>query len=422
MPFNRRFIVFLFGSFFASFGGWINFLTILNLATWRFNARPFDFVLLSAALLLPSVLLTRTVARVCNRGRGATVIVMALAVTLVTTTLLMEAESLPVFLAIVALKSAALAFVDPAETRYVAMTLAGERQSRAFRYLAFLQNVSKICAPAAGALFGSWMGDGRTLLLSIAMILAAIVLISLSTSWRAQAGDEQQHQNQKAEPAKIQGALAPLLWCATIVFAMSAAINNQFPLMLKMHGFEGSVLGLLVSCAAIGGMAGSALPVRNERGHNGLYRLLIPALMSASAFVAIGGIFRIPLYPAHFLLAAAFFVTGLVGAHFKVNCRIYIAQRIPTDVAGASARLQSRAMLAQFLAPCGGAVLTSHLSGSNVFISLGISAVVGLCLVWWLFVPAGGADFGYRLRRRSMPNRQILSQSSTNEIPQAAAD
>jgi MFS family permease len=125
---------------------------------------------------------------------------------------------------------------------------------------------------------------------------------------------------------------------------MSAAINNQFPVMLRERGFDASVLGLFVSCAALGGVSGSLLP----------------------------------LYSAHFLLAGAFVITGLVGARLRIRCRMYLARHFPSNVAGASATLQSGTMLAQFLAPLGGALLTTYLTASNVFLILGVTTAIGL--------------------------------------------
>jgi hypothetical protein len=116
---NRRFYTFLTGSFFASFGGWINFLAILNIATYRFNATPFDLVILSAALLVPPVLLTRTISRVCGRYASTRVLVVALTLTLGTTAALLWVGNFVAFLLVVALKSAALGFTDPSETLYV---------------------------------------------------------------------------------------------------------------------------------------------------------------------------------------------------------------------------------------------------------------------------------------------------------------
>jgi predicted MFS family arabinose efflux permease len=382
---NRRFYSFLTGSFFASFGGWINFLAILNIATYRFDATPFDLVILSAALLVPPILLTRTISQVCSRYASTRVLVVALTLTLGTTAALLWVGNFVAFLLIVALKSAALGFTDPSETLYVTTCVDEAQQSRAFRLLSLAQSVAKICAPAAGGIVGAWAGDNHTMLASIVLIAAAIILMLASASnGKAASSVLAAPDEQAVQRAPFSGPIVPLLVCVGIYFALAAAVNNQFPLMLKNHGFDKSVLGIVVSCSALGGVLGSLLPMGRNAQQAGLGALLAPAFVTCAVFIAIGGIFRMPLHPAGLMLAIAFFATGLVGARFRVESRLFIARRLADQVAGASAALQSAGMFMQFIAPCFGAVLTSLLSTSDVFVTLGAVAMaclagVGVC-------------------------------------------
>jgi hypothetical protein len=382
---NRRFYTFLTGSFFASFGGWINFLAILNIATYRFDATPFDLVILSAALLVPPILLTRTISPVCRRYASTQVLVVALTVTLGTTAALLWVGNFVAFLLIVALKSAALGFTDPSETLYVTTSVDEAQQSRAFRLLSLAQSVAKICAPAAGGIVGAWAGDNHTMLASIVLIAAAIILMLASASnGKAASSVLAAPDEQAVQRAPFSGPIVPLLLCVGIYFALAAAVNNQFPLMLKNHGFDKSVLGIVVSCSALGGVLGSLLPMGRNAQQAGLGALLAPAFVTCAVFIAIGGIFRMPLHPAGLMLAIAFFATGLAGARFRVESRLFIARRLADQVAGASAALQSAGMFMQFIAPCFGAVLTSLLSTSDVFVTLGAVAMaclagVGVC-------------------------------------------
>jgi predicted MFS family arabinose efflux permease len=382
---NRRFYSFLTGSFFASFGGWINFLAILNIATYRFDATPFDLVILSAALLVPPILLTRTISQVCSRYASTRVLVVALTLTLGTTAALLWVGNFVAFLLIVALKSAALGFTDPSETLYVTTCVDEAQQSRAFRLLSLAQSVAKICAPAAGGIVGAWAGDNHTMLASIVLIAAAIILMLASASnGKAASSVLAAPDEQAVQRAPFSGPIVPLLLCVGIYFALAAAVNNQFPLMLNNHGFDKSVLGIVVSCSALGGVLGSLLPMGRNAQQAGLGALLAPAFVTCAVFIAIGGIFRMPLHPAGLMLAIAFFATGLVGARFRVESRLFIARRLADQVAGASAALQSAGMFMQFIAPCFGAVLTSLLSTSDVFVTLGAVAMaclagVGVC-------------------------------------------
>jgi predicted MFS family arabinose efflux permease len=385
---NRRFPTFLMGTFFASFGGWINFLAILNIATYRFSATPFELVILSAALLVPPILLTRIISRVSERYASTRVLVVALTLTLATTAALLWVGNFVAFLLVVALKSAALGFTDPSETLYVTTNIDEAQQSRAFRLLNLAQSMAKICAPAVGGIIGAWAGDNHTMLASMVFIAVAIALILASspTSQAAQAkhGAHATHapqQEQAAPRATFAGAIVPLLLCMGIYCALAAAVNNQVPLMLRNHGFDKALLGIVVSCSALGGMLGSLLPMGRKAQQAGLGALLAPALTTSVIFIAMGGIFRMPLRPGEWMLAAAFFATGLVGARFRIECRLFIARRLADQVASASAALQSAGMFMQFIAPCFGAVLTSLLTTSEVFITIGSVAALSLIAV-----------------------------------------
>lgn len=104
--------------------------------------------------------------------------------------------------------------------------------------------------------------------------------------------------------------------------------------------------------------------------------LLGLCIASAGGFIAMGAIFRLPPHTATYLLGCAFFGTGLIGARFRIACRLYISQHCPDTIASAGATLQSYTMLTQFIAPCGGALLAAFLSTSTVFFVLGATAVV----------------------------------------------
>jgi hypothetical protein len=402
---NRRFMVLLAGSFVASVGGWINFLTILNIATWRFGAAPFDLVLLSAALLLPPVLLTRIIEGLVSRYAGVFVIVVALGGTFCTTAALMHSSNFAVFLLVVGLKSAALGFVDPAEMRYVTGTFEGKQQSEAFRLLSLAQSVAKIAAPAAGAAYAVHAGNDHTMQISMILIAAAMLLMLLSAGGQRDAAP----QDRKPVTVKVRldGPLLPLLGCMTLVVAMSAAVNNQFPLMLRERGFDASVLGLLVSCAALGGVSGSLLPLRERAGQTGLGSVLAPAILSAGVFVVIGVIFRLPLHPARFLLAAAFVISGLVGARLRIRSRMYLASHFPSNVAGASATLQSSTLFTQFLAPCGGAALMSFLTAGNVFVTLGVTTAIGLGAMGVISIGTHPLPIAHGAWRRLVNERKV---------------
>ncbi len=260
------------------------------------------------------------------------------------------------------------------------MHVEAARQARAFRLLTLAQNVAKIGAPAAGAWVGVWLGDDRTIIVSLILILGAIVLMSRAVPDTPGSCETLPANDSEALPQRaFTRAIAPLLLCAGIVSALRAAVNNPFPLMLKHQGFAPSVLGFVVSCAALGGVLGSLIPTgRREETRSGIAALLMPGLAICATFVAIGGIFRLPTAPGAIFLGIAFFASGFAGARLRVGCRMFIARRLSDQVAGAGATLQSTTLFVSFVAPCIGALLMSCVSTSHVFVVLG--SVSALCL------------------------------------------
>ena len=60
----------LFADGFSIFGGWIDFIVILTIATFKFSINPFEISILSAAMLLPSIVLVGVIGKVSNSNKA----------------------------------------------------------------------------------------------------------------------------------------------------------------------------------------------------------------------------------------------------------------------------------------------------------------------------------------------------------------
>ena len=48
------------------FGGWIDFIVLLSIASFKFNINPFEISVLSALMLLPSIVLVNFIGKISN--------------------------------------------------------------------------------------------------------------------------------------------------------------------------------------------------------------------------------------------------------------------------------------------------------------------------------------------------------------------
>jgi MFS family permease len=378
---NRRFAFTVLGHFLSQFGTWINYLAILNLALYEFHASPITLVLVSGASLLPPVIARKFIARITSTYPADRVLPASLLCLLATTFALLVCHTLPEFLLVLSAKSLVMGLSDPAINAFVADSIEGSHREKAFSILNLSGNISKIVAPSVGAVASLWLGDRNVVLVSALLLLVAAPCFLLSK----RSHQEIEFSNKKADQSVQSNDVAitdilPLLAYTSVYALLVFSVNNQFPLILKNQSFGKSALGLLVSASAFGGVIGNLNSLKRQRSamtdNNRLSSMLRLGLMSSIIFIYIGLAFLFKPAVSEPLLFIGFLGTGFVGSRFAVARNSYITSRYESQVANATARVQSVQLFCQFVAPLLGAMLVEKLATSTLFCTIGLCAAL----------------------------------------------
>ncbi|GGP27994.1 MFS transporter [Silvimonas amylolytica] len=370
---NSRFTPLLCGHFFSQFGGWVNFLAILNIAVYRFHGTATDLLILNAASLLPSVLMTRWVGRITGTCKPKIVLCVSTLVVVLATLGLIWAPSFALFIGVVCIKYMAVSFADPAINVQARASMADDELGRAFSQLTLSRNLSKILAPAVGAAAAALVGDQHTMLLSVVLLALATGAFMIMPT----AAPLARPAPAKAAPVHTPGWRAWPFFASVVVYGgLTLAVNSQFALVLKNSGYGSGAVGILMSCAAAGGILGGLVLARRSSGQATLHGLIRLGMVAALVFLALGCALLLPPGVGIFGLGLCFFGTGLNGAAIAVKRNVYLVSQFGDQVGAATATLQSVQQTIQFLAPFLGALLVSHLAAPTVFWTLGVQCLV----------------------------------------------
>ena len=258
---DRNARLLLAGDGLSAFGAWIDFLAILTLAAYQFQVSPYQMAAVSAAGLLPGMLAGPWIGRLCDRKNPKHLLLLSIALRVAATGAILFCHDLVLFVALVCLRSVFVTVAQPAINVMAVRAVEPPQRARFYAVLNVLNNTAKVLAPALGTVSSSLTSEAVALVLSGAFSTAALVAFAfIRLAPRAPA----------MEPAGSSGApsgtaapsLMPLLWitatCAFFVFM----VNNLVPLVLQQAGLDKSLLGLLVSCAGAGNIAGGLWQAR----------------------------------------------------------------------------------------------------------------------------------------------------------------
>ena len=408
---NRRTLALLASSSLAGFGGWIDFLAILTLAAYAYQANAFVMALVSALFLVPAMLLGPRVGRWLDRSSPGALILAALALRTLATALLMLQPSLWVFCVLVGLRSAFTVPVDPAFNVLVSRVVASDQVPRYFGLLGLLRNGSKIAAPVLGTTIASLYGEGMALGLSVGMTIVAMVVaagVVFGTSKPAQ--DTAATIPAAAGPASSQGApagsparpptsplLAQLLFTVTVFAFMVFFVNNQLPILLRDGGFDKALLGVLVSSSGAGGILAAMYMMRNNAAvlaEDPMLATTVSVLAIAACFVLLGLAFLLPLSLATYAAGAIFFCTGIFASIEAIRSNTVVVQQFPDQVGEVSGTIQSYTSAAMLAAPWLAAAVIPHVSLPLLLIGDGVLGFIALALVAARFRALAGRATG----------------------------
>ena len=402
-PWNRATLGLIAGSTLAGAGAWIDLLAILTLAAYEYRANAFLMAFISALFLVPSMLLAPRVGRWIDRTRPEPVLLASLVLRAGATALLLLGPSIPLFCMLVAVRSALTIPTEPASNALVTRLVRRDDVPRYFGVLGVLRNASKIAAPTIGAAIASRYGEAHAIGLSVAMTLAAAVLMFFALRRPpmvdAMAPSPDSAPPPAAVPMKNGPLLNQLLWTVTIYAFMVFVINNQLPVLLRNAGFDKALLGVLVSCSGAGGILAAAVMSRRgaaAAGNDPMRATVLSVLATSGCFIALGLAFALPVAVASYVAGVLFFCTGVFASVEAIRSSTVVVQEFPDAVGEVTSTVQARQSGAMLIAPWIAALVIPHVSMSTLFLVDGGFGLLALILATLVFRRAG------TWRRRSL--------------------
>lgn len=360
----------LIGDLFSAFGSWIDFLAVLTLSVYHYKVNAFEMGMVSAAALLPGILLHKHIGRLCDSRNTGQVLQWSIAGRIVLTAGIIFSGSLAHFLALVAMRSVFASVAPPAINVLAARHVEEAERPRFLAALNVVNNAAKIMAPAIGTLTSAFASEGVALIVSAACGLGAFACFGLLPASQASENVDA-HAPAHAQAAQ---ALGTLIFVAASYALFVFMVNNLVPLALQRSDFDKSLLGILVSCSGAGNiLSGLWLARKNTaaRLQGTLAEVALPASLQAVGFIAIGATLLQLRPSAPWLLPLLFFAIGSFSARYAIACNLYLTKHHAANIGAASSVMQSWQNAMILVGPLIGGVVLERSGPARLFLFAG---------------------------------------------------
>jgi MFS family permease len=380
---NKNYRYLLVGDGFSAFGSWIDFLAILTMAAYFYKVNAFEMAAVSAAALLPGILLARRIGRLTDGANPKIILQLSIGGRLLLTAAIVFSGNLYIFLALVAIRSIFTSVAPPAINVLAVRAIEEAERPRFYSALNVLNNCAKVVAPAIGTIASSLSSEVFALLLSGLCSLLAMLFFGRLTVPQATA---------RSAPLAAKSALIAqpnfllLVYVAASYAFFVFMVNNLVPLALQQSGFDKALLGILISCSGLGNiLTGIWLTKRRNRAaaETSLMDVALPASLQAIGFGCIGAVLVVAPSLHQVLLPICFFIIGTFSARYAIQCNVYMSTHFASNIGAASAAIQGWQNAMILIAPMIGAFVLEHAGPSNLFMfaaAVGLVAYVALLL------------------------------------------
>lgn len=381
---NKRMLL-LGGDGLSAFGAWIDFLAILTLAAYQYQVSAYQMAVVSAAGLLPGMLLGPALGRGCDRGDPRRLLQASIALRLAITGGILGCADYGLFLLLVGLRSVFAAVAPPAINVLAVRSVPVQDRQRFYAQLNVVNSAAKVLAPVVGAAASSFHGEPLALGLSLALSAAAWGVFGLLPP--ALQRVEEQGATAGASQVGVAGPVLPLLWIGATQAFMTFCVNNLVPVMLQQGGIDKGMLGLLVACSGAGNILSGLWLARRAAMNRCVGRpgeLVAPLLAQAAGFGLMGAALAPGAALAVIVWPPLFFAIGTASARFAVALNVYLGTHHASTMGAASGRLQSWQQAMIFVAPLVGAWVLERWGATALF---GFAAAAGgvSMLLFWLW-------------------------------------
>lgn len=372
------------GDGFSAFGTWIDFLAILTLAAYQFNVSPYEMAIVSAAGLLPGILMSSTIGKLCDRGDPKKLLLLSIVGRVAATAAILFCDAFLPFLALVAFRSVFANVAPPAINVLAVRSVETTHLTKFYSILNILNNSAKVLAPAIGTISSSLSSETVALVMSLIFSSASFIAFSFIA-----VPVNKSCSQEGPQPTEVKRAISviPLVWIAATYAFFVFMVNNLVPLILQKSGFDKSLLGVLVSCSGAGNiLSGLWLAKKSEsismKGE--MSELTLPAMLQAFGFGAIGVLIWRYHDKGVILLPLIFFVIGTFSARYAIALNVHISKHYIDSVGSVSGTLQAWQNSMLLIAPMIGAVVLDRMGVPALFAFAAGSAVISFSVFFVL--------------------------------------
>lgn len=367
---SRNEYLLLAGDGLSAFGTWIDFLAILTLAAYQFHVSSYQMAIVSAAGLLPGMLLSPYIGRWCDGGDPKHMLMASILLRVIATAAIIFCHDFSVFLGLVALRSIFTTVAPPAINVMAVRSIDPAGRPRFYSLLNVINNSTKVLAPAIGTVSSSLSSETVALSLSLLCSAASLVVFAFIRI-RPQAEPSASAANTAKKTFPASPNLVPLLWVATTYAFFIFMVNNLVPLVLQRSGFDKALLGLLISCSGAGNILSglwlakqsSSAAMRGDMGE-----LMAPAMFQAMGFGLIGIALKTQPEHAAEILPVLFFVIGTFSARYAIAMNVHVASHFAHAVGGVWGTIQAWQNAMILVAPMIGSVILDAMGAGWLFI------------------------------------------------------
>lgn len=383
---NRNRLLLLAGDGLSAFGTWIDFLAILTLAAYQFHVSPYQMAVVSAAGLLPGILAGPFIGRLCDRGNPKQILLASIVLRVAATGAILFCHDYLLFVALVGVRSAFATVAPPAINVMAVRSVESTDRPRFYSILNVLNNSAKVLAPAIGTVSSSLASEAVALVMSLTFSAASFVTFAfIQIAAKEPAPTSTGNTSAPIEAPSL--SLVPLLWVATTSAFFVFMVNNLVPLVLQQSGFDKALLGLLVSSSGAGNvLSGLWLAKRaatkSMRGELG--EMLLPAMLQAIGFGAIGVLLWLKPSNGAAILCALFFAVGTFSARYAIAMSVHVAAHYSESIGTVWGVLQSWQSATILVAPLVGAAVLNSAGPSALFALATASALLSFTMLFAL--------------------------------------
>lgn len=383
---SRNEFLLLAGDGLSAFGTWIDFLAILTLAAYQFHVSSYEMAIVSAAGILPGMLLSPFIGRLCDKGNPKQVLLASMVSRVIATGAIIFCHDFHLFLGLVAVRSVFAMVAPPAINVMAVRSIESAHLPRFYSFLNVINNSAKVLAPAIGTISSSLASETVALTMSLAFSAASIMVFAL-INIRPKEVKPVSTDSSAGKTAPVGPNLVPLLWVATTCAFFIFFVNNLFPLVLQRSGFDKALLGLLISCSGAGNILSglwlakksSASAMRGE-----IDELVFPAMFQAIGFGLIGITLWLNLDHAAEILPVLFFLIGTFSARYAIAMNVHVASRFSASIGSVWGVLQAWQSAMILVAPMVGAVVLDSMGPAWLFAFSTGSAAISFSLFYVL--------------------------------------